>query len=271
MSMHASAAKIRAQEVVDFVFEIAPNDPTGAENIFEFPGPDTVVTGIGLAWWITSDMLRQFPTQGLNLAITHEKVTYPMQQPYRWGKAMATDDIPANRTIAQLCAEHGIAVHRFHSNIDFAPWGMPHCVIQQMGWQGCEQDWSRGVPVITIPPTPLGELAREVKAKLGIPFVRYDGQLDRVVSRVALAWGGLCQGFTGPSCALPLGFDVLMGGDILDGVVRFAREHDAAVIDAMHHATEWEAMRVLGRKIQERFPRLKLVEFDNGSPWQVIV
>jgi|GEM_PF-3289527 len=260
-----------ARDVVEYVFSIAPNPPFGSENIYEAGGPDRPVTGIGLAWWLTSDMLRQFPAQGLNLGITHEKITYPIAPDYKWGKATPEHDVPANRAIESVCREHGITVHRFHSNIDLVNWGMPAAVIEQMGWTDCPQDWSRGVPVITIPTTPLGTLARQVKEKLGIPFVRYDGDLTRPVTRVALAWGGLCQGWAAASCALPLGYDLLMGGDIIDGVVRFAREHDLMVIDAMHHATEWEAMRVLGRKIQQQFPSLKLVEFDNGSPWLGVV
>ncbi len=266
-----SSNPILARDVVDFIFSIAPNPPGAEENIYEAPGPDRPVTGIGLAWWLTSDMLRQFPRHGLNLGVTHEKITYPAPPTYRWGRMLPENEIPANQNIRRICDEYGITVHRFHSNIDFAPWGMPHAVIDQMGWTNCPQDWSRGIPVITIPTQPLGEVAKQVKEKLGIPFVRFDGPLSRPVTRVALAWGGLCQGWTAASCVLPLGFDLLMGGDIIDGVVRFAREHNVMVIDAMHHATEWDAMRRLGRKILEQFPTLKLVEFDNGSPWQGVV
>ncbi len=262
---------IYARDVVEYVFSIAPNPAWANENIYEAGGPDRAVTGIGLAWWITSQMLGRFEGLGLNMGVTHEKITYPMPENYKWGAALSTEELPANKRIVGLCLERGITVHRFHSNIDMADWGMPRAVIGQMGWEGCEQDWSRGVPVITIPEVALGELAQQVKAGLGVPFVRFDGDLKRKVTRVALAWGGLCQHWAGAGCALPLGYDVLIGGDIIDGVVRFAREHDFAVLDAMHHATEWEAMRVLGRKIQGRFPGLKVVEFDNGSPWAGVV
>lgn len=264
-------SKVYARDVVEYVFEVAPNPAWGIENIYEAAGPDRVVTGIGVAWWITSGMLGEFPGQGLNMGITHEKITYPVPENYKWGMATATDEVPANIRIAGLCRDLGITVHRFHSNIDMAPWGMPRAVVRQLGWEACGQDWSRGVPVITVPETTLGELAAHIKAALGVPFVRFDGDLSRKVSRVALAWGGLCQHWAGASCALPLGYDVLIGGDIIDGVVRFAREHGFAVLDAMHHATEWEAMRELGRKMQHRFRSVRVVEFENDSPWAGVV
>ena len=61
-----------------------------------------------------------------------------------------------------------------HSNIDKAAWGMPRALFARLGWQGFPTDWSRGVPVVTLPPRTLRALVEEVKAKLGLPFVRYD-------------------------------------------------------------------------------------------------
>ena len=87
------------------------------------------------------------------------------------------------------------------------------------------------------------------------------------MTRVTLAWGGLSLGWTAAGSALPLQYDVLIGGAIIDCFVRFARDHNVAVIGDMDQATQWEAMRRLGRKAQEKFPSLKLMEFDNGSPW----
>jgi putative NIF3 family GTP cyclohydrolase 1 type 2 len=262
---------IRAGDIVDFVFQIAPNPSWGTENIFEAPGPDRVVTGIGIAWLINAAFLSQFPSMGLSMAISHETIRFDVPTNYKWGTPIPTDEVPSNRRVTAMCKDLNIAVHRFHSNIDLVEWGMPHAVIDQMGWTDDPQDWSRGVPVIQIKPVTLGTLAIQFRERMGIPFVRYHGDLSRTVSRVALAWGGLCQNWVGATCALPLGFDVLVGGDIIDGVTRFAREHQFAVLDAMHHATEWQAMRILGHKIAERFPGLKVVEFDNGSPWDGVV
>src|SRR5690606_1280398 len=124
-------------------------------------------------------------------------------------------------------------------------WGMPHALVEQLGWQDYPADWSRGVPVVTHPPVRLVELVDEIKAKLRLPFVRYDGDDQRIVSRVALAWGGLMFSWCAAMAPYPLGFDVIVGGDVIDGQVRMGRMEGWAVIDAFHHATEMKAMEHL--------------------------
>ena len=96
-----------------------------------------------------------------------------------------------------------------------------------------------------------------------------DGDPDRVVRRIAIAWGGLGQWWTGAACAAPLGFDVLISGDVIDGVVRLAREEGWCVIDAFHHATELAAMRLLARKLQDRFPQIAVHYVEQSMPWSV--
>ena len=67
---------MRAQEITDYIFQIAPNPEFGTENIYEIGGGDTEVKAVGVAWWITSDMLEDFARRGVTLGITHERVIY---------------------------------------------------------------------------------------------------------------------------------------------------------------------------------------------------
>src|SRR5688572_21475126 len=100
---------------------------------------------------------------------------------------------------------------------------MPHALFDVLGWSQYPIDWPRGGPVVDHPPVTLRGLIDELKAKLRLPFARYDGELDRVVRRVSVPWGGMCRWWTGAACAAPIGCDVVVGGDAIDGVVRFAR------------------------------------------------
>jgi putative NIF3 family GTP cyclohydrolase 1 type 2 len=264
------ASQIASREVVDYIFEIAPNPSTAWENVYLFGAAETPVTGIAVAWWITLDILQDMAARGLTLGITHERVIFEMPERFVWGLLPKTEEIQVNRQFKEITGSHGIAIHQMHSNIDKAAWGMPHALFARLGWEGHAIDWSRGVPVVTMPPRTLRELIAEVKAKLGLPFVRFDGDPDRVVSRVAVPWGGLCQGYGGPVCPSPLGFDVVMGGDVIDGVVRLARAQGWAVIDAMHHALEMDAMRLLAAKLQARFPGVDVRYYENTPPWKVL-
>lgn len=259
---------MKAQDVVDYVWSIAPNPEWGAENVYEWGSAQSDVTGIAVAWWITTDMLEEMARLGLNLGLTHEKTTYPLWT-FRWGPLPPQDELRANRRIQALAERHAITVHRFHSNLDLADWGMPKALIAQLDWQDYPVDWSRGVPVVTLPPQALGEVVASVKARMGLPFVRYDGDPARVVSRIALAWGGLCQLWSPAACVSPLDPDVILGGDIIDGVVRFNREQGYATIDAMHHATEMAAMELLCDKLRKRFLDMAIHYFSNSMPWAV--
>jgi putative NIF3 family GTP cyclohydrolase 1 type 2 len=261
----------KAREIADFVWEIAPNPAWAAENIFEFgDGSVDVGGGIGVAWWIDSRILAEMARNGYRLGITHERVIYDLPDTYDWGRIIPTYDLQANQRIRRLAGEHGIAVHRFHSNIDLVDWGMPRALIDQLGWGGLHVDWSSGIPVVDLSAITLGVLIGQIKHKLGLPFVRYDGDPNRTIRRAAIAWGGLCQWWSAAACAAPLGFDVLIGGDIIDGVVRLAREQNWAVIDAMHHATEMQAMKILAARVAERFPTLQVEFYENTSPWAVM-
>ncbi len=259
----------RAQEIIDFVWEIAPNPDWGKENIFEFGDGNVAVEAVGVAWWITSEMIATFAGRGVTLGLTHERVIYDTRLDYHWGTPPSTWEVAANQRIADLCGEHGMAIHRFHSNLDLADWGMPRAVIDQLGWGDYPADFSKGVPLVVLPPMPLRDLIAQVKDRLRLPFVRYDGDPERVVSRVCVAWGGLCQWWNAAACTLPLGMDVILGGDVIDGVVRFARELDCTVIDAFHHSTEMEAMKRLAEKVACRFPELQVHYLENSMPWAI--
>jgi len=261
---------VKAQQVIDYIFEMAPNPDWGTENIFEYGDGTREVTGIGVAWWITSEMLQDFAAKNYSLGLTHERIIYDMPQDYVWGKVIKTEELGTNRRIKELVTRHDIAIHRFHSNIDLVEWGMPRALFGQLGWNDCPVDWSRGVPVVEIAPVSLETLIATVKSKLQLPFVRYDGDLSRIIRRVAVPWGGLGQWWTGVACAAPLGFDAMIGGDIIDGVVRLAREEGWAVIDAMHHATELEAMKRLAERVQQRFPDMPVEYYENSMPWAVL-
>ncbi len=261
---------MKAQDIVDYVFEIAPNPSTAWENVYLAGDGAIEARGIAVAWWLTPDLLEKMEAQGLNIGISHERPVFDLPQRFVWGPLPDAGEVPANRRIKAIAGRAGLALHQMHSNIDKADWGMPRALFARLGWGGYPTDWSRGVPVVDLPPCTLRELIAELKAKLELPFVRYDGDLERPVRRAAVPWGGLCQGWAGAVCAGPLGFDVVIGGDVIDGVVRLARAEGWAVIDAMHHATEMDGMRVLARKLEMRFPGLPVRFYENDAPWQAM-
>jgi len=258
-----------AQDIVDYVFEIAPNPAGRVENVYQHGDGSDAVSGVGVAWWLTADILEDMGRAKQNLGLTHETVFFPTPRGFSWGPAPDSEDaIPANRRVRDVLKRHGITVHRFHSNIDSAEWGIPRMLLKKLGWDRYPTEWLQDVPVVELPPRSLAALVEEVRTKLELPFVRWDGDPDRSVSRVGLPFGGMCQGWGGAMCPAGAGIDALIGGDVIDGIVGLARTEGWAVIDAMHHATEMPGLEALAARIGLRFPAIPVRFYPNASPWR---
>jgi dinuclear metal center YbgI/SA1388 family protein len=88
-------------------------------------------------------------------------------------------------------------------------------------------------------PTRLEELSERIRTALPAPHLRYAGDPDRSVVRVATV-GGAGDGLVG--AALRAGADVYVTGDLRHHVTLDALEDGLTLIDAGHHATEAAAM-----------------------------
>ena len=97
-------------------------------------------------------------------------------------------------------------------------------------------------------PERLAEVAATVRERLPAPHLRYAGDPDRMVRRVAVV-GGAGDGLIG--AALGAGADVYVTGDLRHHVTLDALEQGMAMIDAGHHATEVAAMPAWRRRLTE--------------------
>ncbi len=88
-------------------------------------------------------------------------------------------------------------------------------------------------------PTPLSAVAGRVREALPAPHLRFAGDPDRRVQRIAAVGG---SGDSLIPAALGAGADVLVTGDLKHHVTLDALEMGLALIDAGHHATEVAAM-----------------------------
>ena len=96
-------------------------------------------------------------------------------------------------------------------------------------------------------PMTLAEVAARIRERLPAPHLRFAGDPDRLVRRVATA-GGAGDGLIG--AALGSGADVYVTGDLRHHVTLDAVEQGLAMIDAGHHATEAAAMPAFADRVE---------------------
>lgn len=88
-------------------------------------------------------------------------------------------------------------------------------------------------------PLPLRALAARLRDELPSPHLRYAGEPDRLVRRVAVVGGA---GDSHIGAAMAVGADVYVTGDLRHHVTLDARELGLALVDAGHHAVEAAAI-----------------------------
>ncbi len=267
---------ITCDDVNRYIFSIAPDPKPAAEseNVYACGDPNTVCTGVAVAWWPGPDILREAVKQRLNFIVSHEDPIMEIYHlpilPHR-SPMPETLSIPANRERMRLATENNLIIHRHHWNIDLAPWGIPAAFIEEVGWSKNIVLSEKCLRIVELHATPLAQVAEHVKSCLKLPFVRVvSPSPGHLVRRIGIAPGGSGQGWGTPAQYESLGCDTIIVGDMIHACAKMAAECGLAVIDGFHHATEEPGLRVLAKKIAKQFPSLPVKFFEEPMPWQAL-
>jgi putative NIF3 family GTP cyclohydrolase 1 type 2 len=253
---------MRAIDVAAYIEGLSPG--LGQEEGFRFGEPETELTGALICWMATVEAIEVAAREECNLIVCHEELTFP----YEFRDAQLGRHLwwrPNARRLA-LLGKHGMVVYRAHGMLD------RHCILDEAGGLlGLpEPSVKEGyIRIHDIEPTTVRELAARVKERTGLPHVRVSGDVDRVVSRVGLPWGGL-------GLSLNTGFmqsllahdpDVFIAGEADDYGMRFAVDADIPMIETSHATSENPGLERFANELRAAFPALKVVFYANPVPW----
>jgi len=154
-------------------------------DTFKDGDPDTRVTGIAVTMMATLDVLQRAAAQGSNLVITHEPTFFghldelaPLET--------AHDSVTAVKRA--FIREHHMVVLRMHDHWHTRhPDGVQTGITRALGWQRFQRPEDEHL--YTLPATTLGQLAADIRDRLGAPTLRVLGDPKRRVSNVAMAPG----------------------------------------------------------------------------------
>jgi putative NIF3 family GTP cyclohydrolase 1 type 2 len=170
-------------QVMDLFIKEVPGSPLAQTvDTLKAGNRDMKVTGIVTTMFATVDVIRKAIALNANFIIAHEPTFYNHLDDTAW---LAAD--PVYQFKAELLAKNSIAVWRNHDYIHrLTTDGVRAGVVKQLGW---EKYQGSNPSVFQLPSTTLRALIGDVKRKLGIPTVRYVGDLADSCAKVLLMPG----------------------------------------------------------------------------------
>ena len=260
---------LRAIDVARYVEELAPRDSgiPNDDNGFTFGNPEEEVRGMGVTWMPTKDALEQAVRLGLNLLVVHESWWHSHQNS-PWYAELPAWSKKGNLGRLDLLVKHGLCLYRCHSNWDArAGDGVADRFGPALGL-GSDKEIARGrfTRVYEIDPLSLAALAGRIKHALELPGVRFFGDPDRVVGRVAPLIGG----FGGNQRSMPeevfrMGAEAIVCGDLIEDINLHALELGLGVIETLHSASENAGVKRLAELLQKRFPDMPVRYIESGA------
>ena len=229
--------------------------------------PETEVTGILLCTDATEAVVAEAIDLGYNLVISHHPLIFR-------GLKKIMGRTPVERAVA-MAIKHDITIYSAHTNMDSAWQGVSFRMADKIGMTnvqflddnsvdpyGESDSTTAGCGVIgDIEPMPAREVLKRVKAAFEVGAVRYSGDGDTMVSRVALCGGA--GGFL-------LDKAVAMGAQLY--VTADMRYHDfldnaqrIVVADIGHYESEHFTKEIFLEIIQKKSPTFAVAFAKNET------
>ncbi len=183
-----------------------------------------------------------------------------------------TDSDPQQRAL-MLLVQNDIAMIAAHTNLDCVHGGLNDYLASKLGiantsviepvsdWGGVCHGYGR---VGEVPDgTKLCDMLSMCISALGIDGVRYVGDEERPVKKVAVNCGGGAGEMT---LCIDMGVDLFITGDVKYNPARDAYESGMAVIDAGHYETEHIAVELISSIISKKFCDLTVTQSEANIP-----
>ncbi|MCH3964669.1 MAG: Nif3-like dinuclear metal center hexameric protein [Clostridium sp.] len=223
----------------------------------------------------TLEVIEEAKNNGCNLIFTHHPLLFSKP------KSITTDTLTGLKIIKLI--KNDINVYSSHTNLDSTFGGLNDIIMQMLNFKNSsiiehcciDRDYftshsgigrfSELESSIT-----LAELCVQVKEKLQIKHLRYVGDDNKIIKKVAVINGSGKDYFYK---AKMLGADCIITGDTTYHYVSDFNEEGIAVIDAGHFGTEWPAISRVADYLKNRieamgFQNNVILSKTNADPYK---
>lgn len=194
MGAAAGGEYMKIHEVIDRILAYHPRFPEDYRGCDEYKcgDPNAECTGIVTAIAPTIEVIRRAIELKANLIIVHEPSFYSTPDYPGW---RADFDNTVYEEKIKLLTDNGICIWRDHDHMHaHRPDGIFTGVIKHLGWESYQKPVPLGVPFsfyFEIPEITVAELGQQLKEKLNLNGLRYIGNPEGTIRKVALV-GHLC-------------------------------------------------------------------------------
>ena len=211
---------------------------------------DAECSGALLCIDVNEEIISEAISLGFNLIISHHPLLFK-------GLKSITGKSCTER-IVENAIKHGIAIYSAHTSMDSASNGVSQRMAAKLGLTDVQVlvPQSEANPVTGLgcigngPPTPATELLAVAKQAFGVQKLRYCGNTDVTVTRVAVA-GGSCAEFCGNAAAA--GAQLFLTADLKYHEMIIASE-SLIIADLGHFESEQFTKEIFLEIIQKKFP-----------------
>lgn len=261
---------MKAIEIAAVFEQIAPislglADDRAAGNLGFRIGDSAVdVTGVGVAWYMSTEVVQAAVDRGLNLLIIHEPDLWRY-----WASPFHSNPQPMtiefNRRKMKQLMDHGICVYTAHTNWDLQmEVGMGPTLAATLGFTD-RIKWDIGVGVYRIDMT-FGQLIAHVKKSYGLDHVRCQGEDDMAVRTVVVGFGSIGSEADAifANCA-----DAGIFGELREWPFLQAREAGVGIIETTHLRSESIGFASVVREMRKRLPSVRFEFLETAFPYRL--
>ncbi|WP_163194301.1 Nif3-like dinuclear metal center hexameric protein [Clostridium thermarum] len=243
---------VKLSEIISVIENFAPKEfKEDYDNVGLMVGDrDADISSILVSLDTTLEVIKEAAQNKCELIISHHPLLFRKA-------ATVTEDTLLGKKI-RMAIKNNINIYASHTNLDVKANGMNDLLIKLLGFdrgavmeksnnpKACSKD-GIGRLVELQEPMSLEALCGKVKEALKLSFIRFTGEKNWQVNKVAVINGSGQDYF---NLAARLGADCIISGDTTYHYVSDLYEEGIAVIDAGHYGTEWPAMMLFAENLK---------------------
>ena len=208
----------------------------------------------------TLDVIEEAAKENAELIFSHHPLIF------RKPSSVTTGTLQG-RKIMELIKKD-ISLYSAHTNFDSVCGGLNDSLMELLElkrsaiMEKSKADDKSGIGrIVDVEETTLEELIEKVKKSLKINCLRFTGEIDKKVKRIAVINGSGQDYF---DYALQMGADVVITGDTTYHFAADYTEMNLSIIDAGHFDTEWMAFLKAAKRVEEEVKKI-----DNNVSFKV--